>query len=227
MPRASSISTPPPAPRVTTLPTISRREDLHLDKDKFQALCTDRGQADRGYLNEPWVKELFPDLTVRNRLHLACHDWAPQPNPLQQAQACDLYGNCTNVSLTVNTSAAELSAQEVGEDAKPVIVWPLAGSVIAVPAPSPCRWAAASSVPLQEMALMNMQTGQVFSTLNFAQADGVKRTVQTHHVPRTRREQLRHRGADHELEWHRDHRGGRGSDARRRSAHGRDDHRAS
>ena len=38
---------------------------------------------------------------------------------------------------------------------------------------------AASSVALKEMALMNMQTGEVFSTLDFAQGDGVKRTVQT------------------------------------------------
>ncbi len=154
-------------------------EDLHLDKDRFQALCTDRSQADRGYLNEPWVKKLFPDLTVRNRLHLACHDWAPDPNPLQQAQACDLYGNCTNVSLTVNTSAAELGAQAVGEDAKPVIVWPLAGSVIQTGDTLSVQMGAASSVALKEMALMNMQTGEVFSTLDFAQGDGVKRTVQT------------------------------------------------
>lgn len=66
--------------------------------------------------------ELFPDLTVRNRLSIACHDWATQANPAQQAQACDIFGHCTSVSLTVNTSAVQASAQAVGDVANPVIV---------------------------------------------------------------------------------------------------------
>ena len=155
-----------------------RAEDLHLDVKRFQALCTDRGQAERGYLNEPWV-DLFPDLTVRDRLSIGCHDWATEANPAQEGQACDTFGHCTTVSLAVDTSAVRLSALQAGQVADPVIVWPPAGSIVAITDTISIRMAAASGSALREMAVMNMQTGEVFDAQTFTQKEGVERTVQT------------------------------------------------
>ena len=158
-------------------------EDLHLDIEGFQVLCNDRSQAARDYLDEPWVEELFPDMTMRNRLSSACHDWTPQSNPQQQGQACDIYGNCTLVSTTVDTSAVQqLSAQQAGT-AKPMIVWPLQDSVVAITDTITIKMAAASSGALQEMAVMNMVTDEVFDAVTFDQSQDVKRTVQTLSFP--------------------------------------------
>ncbi len=154
-------------------------EDLHLDIEHFQSLCTDRGETERGYLDESWVEDLFPDLTVHNSLALACHDWAEQPNPTEQAQACDTYGHCTSVSLTIDTSAVQLSAQAANQTSEPTIVWPLNGSVVAITDTITIKMAVASAGALREMAVMNMDNGDVFDTATLEQNEDVKQTVQT------------------------------------------------
>ncbi|MCP4164656.1 MAG: LamG domain-containing protein [Chloroflexi bacterium] len=158
-------------------------EDLHLDIEQFQSLCTGRGEIERGYLDEPWVEELFPDLTMRDSLALACHDWAEQANPTEQAQACDVYGHCTNVELTIDTSAVQLSAQAANQTAEPTIIWPLNGSVVAITDTITIKMAAASAGALKEMAVMNMDNGDVFDTATFDQSEDVKQTVQTLSFP--------------------------------------------
>ncbi len=52
-----------------------KAKDLHLDIDRFQALCIDRSQSDRDYVTDPWVQAYFPDLTLRDELSISCHDW--------------------------------------------------------------------------------------------------------------------------------------------------------
>jgi len=143
-------------------------------------LCIDQGvEISRTYLeNERWLA-LFPDLTVRHRAGATCHNWAMQANPTEQAQACDTHGHCTTVSLTVDTSAVQVRALQAGDTAAPVIVWPLAGSVVAITDTVSIRMAAASAGALREMAVMNMQTGEVFDALTFAQEDDVTLIVQT------------------------------------------------
>lgn len=81
-----------------------------------------------------------PDLTLRDQLSYQCHAWAGQANPVVQATACDIYGNCATASKTVDTSNV---AQAADDTAAPVLVWPPAGSTIAIGAAVQLQMAAA------------------------------------------------------------------------------------
>ncbi len=70
----------------------------------------------------------------------------------------------------------QLSAQQAA-DIIPVIVWPLADSVVAITDTISIQMAASSDSPLKEMSVMNMDTNEVFDTVTFDQSDNVKRTV--------------------------------------------------
>ncbi|MCO6453542.1 MAG: hypothetical protein J5I90_22360 [Caldilineales bacterium] len=155
-----------------------RAEDLHLDIEQFRALCTEQGQSQRGYLDEPWL-DLFPDLTVRDSATAACHNWATAANPTETATACDTYGHCTTVNLTVDTSAVLLSAQAANQTSNPTIVWPLNGSTVAITDTITIKMAAASAGALQKMEVMNMTTGDVFEDVTFTQEENVALTVRT------------------------------------------------
>ena len=103
-------------------------EDLHLDPERFETLCNDRTEAERRYLDADLQEDLFPDLTLRNRLRYECHDWVEGVNPTVEVTACDLYDNCTTLSQNADTSSMLFAQQAT--TAEPVVLGhPLAASL--------------------------------------------------------------------------------------------------
>ena len=152
-------------------------EDEDMDPARVSNLCTTRGQPERGFDNPAWRDEIFPDATLRNRLTYKCHDWASVANPVTQASACDHFGNCSTNSQT--TSTAAVGAAALSAVADPLIISPLAGSVIAAGPTIEMQVAVGSAQALTQIAIVNNDTGGVLGQLNFTQADGVTEGVKT------------------------------------------------
>jgi hypothetical protein len=146
--------------------------DQNLDLGSFATACNGIAQPARSYVNAPWNEQLFPDLTMRDQLSYQCHAWAGQANPVAQAIACDIYGNCATASKPVDTNSV---ARATDDTAVPVLVWPPAGSTIAMGASVQLQMAAASGTPLKEMGIL--VNGQPAEKVAFSQQEGVTRTV--------------------------------------------------
>ena len=160
------------APRYDVNFTDISATDQNLDLASFATSCNATTQPARSYVDEPWKDQLFPDLTLRDQLSYQCHAWAGQANPVVQATACDIYGNCATAAKTVDTTGV---AQAADNTAAPVLVWPLAGSTVAMGGSVQLQLAAASGTPLKEMGIL--VNGQPAEMVTFSQQEGVTRTV--------------------------------------------------
>ena len=97
-----------------------------------------------------------------------------------QATACDIYGNCATVAKNVSTANVVSAAAGT---AIPVLIWPPAGSTIALGNAVNIQMAAASGTPLKEMGVM--VNGQAAEMVNFTQQENVTRVNKavTFHMP--------------------------------------------
>ncbi len=159
--------------------TITAR-DQYLESTRFNAICNNTSQPVRGYIDEPWRTIAFPDFTLRDSLSYTCHSWATQANPVLSASACDQYGNCATASHSVSTAAV---LQRANGTADPILIWPPAGSVVAMGQLITIQMAVANATPLKRIEVM--VDGNPAEGVDFTQQQGLTRTIVTldFHMP--------------------------------------------
>jgi len=154
-------------------------EDLHLDLDSFVTGCNAGTQPARTYLDGlPWQETYFPDMTWRSELQFDCQLWSNVANPTVQIDACDLMGNCTSETATVDTTGVDTTQRD------PMIVWPTNGLVLdASDAPDinavlvDVQIAADAATALEWVKLF-VNNGEEYH-IDYAQGDTVLRVLET------------------------------------------------
>jgi len=136
--------------------------------------CGENAPLARSYVNEAWNQRFFPDGTLTNKLTAQCHVWATQANPVYQITACDDYGQCTTVNQNVSTASV---ARRADNTADPVLIWPPAGSVVALTGTLAVQMGTTSAGALKEMGVM--VNGNAAEMVNFTQQQGVTQTIAT------------------------------------------------
>ncbi len=162
------------APRYDIEITEITADDLHLDRASFSTACGDSVQPTPDYITDSWKEDFFPDITLRNQLSMECHIWASEANPSIEATACDTFGQCTTVSQVVSTAAV---ARSVDNTAPPVLIWPPAGSVIAITDTLQIQMSASSAGALKEMGVL--VNGTPAEMVSFEQSANVTQTIAT------------------------------------------------
>ncbi len=163
-------------PRYDIAITAITAEDLNLAS--LSTPCGDTTQPDRGYINEEWSQIYYPDGTLRNQLTFTCHVWATEANPVFEMTACDDYGQCSTISRSVSTDKVALRADGTAD---PVLIWPPAGSVIAMNQPLQIQIGGAPGGSLVEMGIMvNGQPGEMAT---YDPNAGVTQAVATVNLP--------------------------------------------
>ncbi len=151
-------------------------EDLNLAN--LVTPCGESTQPDRGYIDEEWSQTFFPDGTLRNQLTVQCHVWSEVANPTFTISACDDYGQCATVDQGVSTANVPLRADNTAD---PILIWPPAGSVVAIDQPLQIQIGAASGGSLVEMGIM--VNGQAGEMATYDAAAGVTQAVATVNLP--------------------------------------------
>ncbi len=145
-------------------------EDLNLAS--LTTPCGETYQPTRSYVDEEWSRRFFPDGTLANKLTAQCHLWAEGENPVYEVSACDDYGQCATASQSVSTASVVRSADGT---AQPVLIWPPAGSIVAMDGTLEIQMATTSASALKEMGVL--VNGEAAEMVNFTQAEGVTQTI--------------------------------------------------
>ncbi|MBI1296143.1 hypothetical protein GC175_14410 [bacterium] len=162
------------APRYDIEITDVTAADLHLDRAGFVTSCGNGVQPTPDYIDAAWKENFFPGITLRNQLTVQCHFWATEANPSVDVTACDSFGQCTTVNQPVSTAAV---ARSVDATTLPVLIWPPAGSVIAITDTIQIQMSASSAGALKEMGVL--VDGNAAEMVSFAQSANVTQTVAT------------------------------------------------
>lgn len=136
--------------------------------------CGETYQPSRSYVDEEWSQRFFPDGTLTNRLTAQCHLWAEGENPVYEITACDEFGQCATVSQTVSTARV---ARRADGTADPILIWPPAGSVVAMDNTLNIQMGTTSAGALKEMGVM--VNGQAAEMVNWPQEQGVTQAQET------------------------------------------------
>jgi len=147
-------------------------EDLHLAS--LTTPCGANAPLTRRYVDEAWNQRFFPDGTLTHQLTAQCHLWAAGADPVYAIMACDEYGQCTTASQRVSTASV---ARRADNTADPVLIWPPAGSVVAMDGALAVQMGATSAGPLKEMGVM--VNGNAAEMVTFTQEQGITQTVAT------------------------------------------------
>jgi hypothetical protein len=123
-------------------------------------------------VDEAWNQRFFPDGTLANKLTAQCHLWAEGAEPIFAITACDEYGQCATASQRVSMASV---ARRADNTAAPVLIWPPAGSVVAIDGALTVQMGATAAGPLKEMGVM--VNGNAAEMVTFTQEQGVTQTV--------------------------------------------------
>lgn len=148
-------------------------EDLNLAS--LTTPCGATYQPSRSYVDSEWSRRFFPDGTLTNRLTAQCHLWAAGENPVYEITACDDFGQCATASQTVSTARV---ARRADGTADPILIWPPAGSVVAMSGNSlDIQMGTTSAGALKEMGVM--VNGQAAEMVNWTQQQNVTQAQET------------------------------------------------
>lgn len=166
--------------------------DRYLAQSSFN--CPSGNTPIRSFIADPALQTLFPDRTIVNGISNGNAMWWTDPNLAITVSACDLYGHCSSQSSPLPLApalapalasalapAAKLAvtnaAQAVEAAPQALVVAPTqAGVVSAINALNVTVAAEADAVLKQVTIKLD---NAVVQTLDFAQAEGVTRTVRT------------------------------------------------
>jgi hypothetical protein len=157
-------------PRYDIAFTDITAEDLHLAS--LTTPCSANTPLTRRYVDEAWNQRFFPDGTLANKLTAQCHLWAEGAEPIFAITACDEYGQCATASQRVSMASV---ARRADNTAAPVLIWPPAGSVVAIDGALTVQMGATAAGPLKEMGVM--VNGNAAEMVTFTQEQGVTQTV--------------------------------------------------
>ena len=153
--------------------------DTYLDGSTFQCPGGNLPPATRSFDDDPILRTLFPDLTLRDGLAVSWMQWEPAGVIRRSMRACDVLGNCAtySVELAVNVAPSPLPVAAV--------VTPADGSMVALPGASPgaLNVTVAASAAQSLRAVTLALDGAIVHTTNFAQADAI--TVDQRALPVT------------------------------------------
>jgi hypothetical protein len=149
--------------------------DKHLDTQLVGGPCQGIVEPERFFSESAAEQALFPDYVQREGLRYECSRWEPVGAAPSTVSACDIYGNCANVS-TATSRVATLNASTSAAP-QAVIIDPLAGQAIAANTTFSVTISAAADAGLAALALS--LDGTPLQTIDLAQGEAVTSTLRT------------------------------------------------
>lgn len=146
-------------------------QDRYLSEASFSCPGTNLPPLTRSFDENPIIRSLFPDLTVRDGLARDYSQWEPVGQFTRTAGACDTNGNCTTVNTPVNLASVAAGPPVA------VVTAPAPGAYVASSGAVSVEVAAEADQPLREVTLS--LDGTVVDTASFAEADNVRRNRRT------------------------------------------------
>jgi hypothetical protein len=146
-------------------------QDRYLSEASFSCPGTNLPPPTRSFDDDPIIRSLFPDLTVRDGLARTYSQWESVGQFTRTARACDVNGNCTTSNTPVNLATVTAGPPVA------VVAAPAPGAYVASSGAVSVEVAAEADQPLREVTLS--LNGTVVDTANFTQAAAVRRNQRT------------------------------------------------
>ena len=89
---------------------VCAAEDMFLDAARFNCPGANLASATRSFVDDPVLRTIFPDYTLRDGLAATWTEWRTSGPLHRTMEACDLAGNCASQSVDVNIEARDAAA---------------------------------------------------------------------------------------------------------------------
>jgi len=149
--------------------------DRHLSGASFGCAGNTFQPPERSFDDDPSLRGLFPDLTVRSGLSIAFFRWEPSATPGAQARACDLYGHCAAANSQATPAPTIAASAQALSTPRAVIVAPTNTQVVSSTGTVDVTIAAEAPQALREITLA--LDGQVVASGAFSQTAALLNVV--------------------------------------------------